>query len=396
MSTFTSLPRLKTEPPPFRPPAEEQVGDELHADELSWWEAWLEEAPAWLVSVLVHMGLVVVLGLCALGVQQHLSESMDVQLAPVPNLSSDTLDELLGSDLDEGASGLLAEEFDTTLPPTPIVAELPTDSHEAIAGLNGEWKPLPVSADGNPALMSGLGDGMGGGLLTHLGGKGNGGEGNGESGGTGRSLPDTTSFFGLAGEGNKFVYVLDRSDSMNVVISRHSEQTQLGSIIPLYAAKIELKRSLSTLSESSRFQIVFYNTQTRHFRPGKTYHKLYPATKEYKQAAYNFIDYTRGLGGTDHKIALEAAVDFDPDVMFLLTDGREENDLPFDVVNRVINYCDDHHIVLNVVHFSSKPRPECTLIDMAEGTGGKHIFIDLATYQLFDVPGVANAPAGGN
>jgi hypothetical protein len=357
---------------------------------LPWWEEWLEEAPAWLVSLLIHMGLVIVLGLCALGVQQHFSEPMEVQIGSAESMPSGSLDESLGSGLDEGAPGLLADEFDATLPPTPILADLPTDSHEAVAGLGGEWHEMALSADGNGTLLPGLGDSLGSSLLGNLAGGGNGGDGNGEFDG-GLGIPrDKTSFFGLAGEGGKFVYVLDRSDSMNMILSRFSEGTLVGNVIPLQVAKTELKRSLAALSSTSKFQIVFYNDRIEVFRTGRTYHKLYSATKANKVAAYNYIDNTPGQGGTYHKIALEAAVDFEPDVIFLLTDARVENDLPYDVVDRVVAYCKRHHIVLNVVHFANMPRPDCTLIEMAERTGGKHIFINLTTFMPFGDPDEAD------
>jgi hypothetical protein len=54
------------------------------------WSEWLEEAPAWLVSVMVHFLLVVILGLCAVGVQKKMAE-MEVAVAPSYNFSDGEL-----------------------------------------------------------------------------------------------------------------------------------------------------------------------------------------------------------------------------------------------------------------------------------------------------------------
>ena len=62
-----------------------------------------------------------------------------------------------------------------------------------------------------------------------------------------------TSLFGVVGEGYKFVYVLDRSGSMDGK--------------PLRAVKEELIRSLSTLGSVHQFQIIFYNHQPTLLNP---------------------------------------------------------------------------------------------------------------------------------
>ncbi len=70
--------------------------------------------------------------------------------------------------------------------------------------------------------------------------------------------PGTASLFGLSGTGHRFVYVVDRSDSMNSIGGR-----------PLRAAKRELKRSLQSLTDKHQFQLIFYNdTPKRYIEPG--------------------------------------------------------------------------------------------------------------------------------
>jgi hypothetical protein len=376
MSTSTSLPRLRTQPPAFSLPGRLRTGSNSSAREgaaglevaLPWWKELLDDAPAWLSSVLVHMVLVIILGLWVISTPGNSAVPLKLAFGADQSLPSD--------DLDEGTIDLATDELKEPLSSTVFASALPNDSPEALARVVSDTPQLNPSGGGS---LTGSDLAM---SLPGLGADGEGDEGSGE----GRLPADKTSFFGLAGEGGKFVYVLDRSDSMNLILPRFSEGTLIGNIIPLEAAKTELKRSLSALSNTSKFQIVFYNDRVELFHAGRTTQGLYSATNANKEAAYDYIDNTPGQGSTFHKIALEAAVDFDPDVIFLLTDARAENDLPYDVVDRVIDYCKKHRIVLNVVHFSDVPRPDCTLIDMAEGTGGNHIFINLTTFAPFDNP----------
>ena len=62
--------------------------------------------------------------------------------------------------------------------------------------------------------------------------------------------------FGVQGEGQKFVYVFDRSGSMD----GHGGA-------PLAAAKSELIASLDDLGDTHQFQIIFYNEHPHIFTP---------------------------------------------------------------------------------------------------------------------------------
>jgi hypothetical protein len=330
--------------------------------EKSAWAEMLEEAPAWLVSVVVHFLLVVILGLCAVSVQQKIAE-MEVAVSPSYNFSDGELGESIGSGLDEGAPGLLAEEFNPLLPPTPTISDLPSDSEMAgaIADVDADWQDLVVSPDGNPSLISGSGDGPFG-----PGGGGNGGGGNG-----------VTSVFGLAGEGGKFVYVFDRSESMNSVFTLYSGQEIISSITPLKSAKMEMSRSLAALGKANQFQIVFYNDEPVIFGDNQYGSQMVYATEENKAKANEFIDNMKAEGFTNHLAALQTAIDLNPNVIFLLTDGEAKDDLHPSMVRKLYKLCLRKKILLNVVHFCAQPREQCTLIRLAEKTGGQHRFIRL-------------------
>src|SRR5690606_9026168 len=104
-----------------------------------------------------------------------------------------------------------------------------------------------------------------------------------------------------------FVYVFDRSQSMNSRFTVYSEMGVLGTITPLRSAKLELARSLGALSAANEFQIVFYNHSPYLFGQSHYAENLYTATPENKEDAIGFIEAMRAEGFTNHLAALEAA-----------------------------------------------------------------------------------------
>src|SRR4051794_36796617 len=119
-----------------------------------------------------------------------------------------------------------------------------------------------------------------------------------------------TQVFGVKGKGSRFVYVFDRSSSME------------GG--PLLAAKRELIASLQSLQGNHQFQIIFYNEQP-HLMPdfrGRASAMVF-ANEPGKRLAANFVGGVSAHGSTDHLRALRTALEMRPDVIFLLTDASE-------------------------------------------------------------------------
>jgi hypothetical protein len=121
----------------------------------------------------------------------------------------------------------------------------------------------------------------------------------------------TTTIFGISGSGSRFVYVFDRSDSMNGFGGK-----------PLRAAKSELLRSLRTLGPQQQFQIVFYNHRPHPFRAVGQAPGLLPAEDHMRQRAENYVRAMDAFGGTNHFDALKLALEMGPDVIFFMTDAR--------------------------------------------------------------------------
>lgn len=186
---------------------------------------------------------------------------------------------------------------------------------EASAAAQSEATPPPAPAEDRPPDLPGLevaplaGDGVGQQLAEEL----SGADGLLEGMSSNRPIGGqvTTEVFGVKGTGSRFIYVFDRSASMEGYEGR-----------PLRAAKQELLKSLESLGETHRFQIIFYNDQTRIFQPEGGAARLVEATDLMKEKGTRFVQSIRGDRGTNHMSALQLALSFGPDVIFLLTDAE--------------------------------------------------------------------------
>ena len=91
--------------------------------------------------------------------------------------------------------------------------------------------------------------------------------------------------FDVEGKGSKFVYVFDRSSSMEGA--------------PLAAAKQQLIQSLESLQSVHQFHIIFFNQQMRNFDLSGGGHRIAFATDRNKKLAARFVGGITADGGTD-------------------------------------------------------------------------------------------------
>jgi hypothetical protein len=157
---------------------------------------------------------------------------------------------------------------------------------------------LPAAAELSQSVLGtklGKGYALGGGFGTGIG--------NGTGSGTG------SQFFDLESAGTKFVYVLDGSASMT---EPHSEaRTRLERV------KIELVRSIGGMPEDMQFFVIFFNRNSIPM-PAE---KLQPATLDNKRKYLEWCARVKGGGATDPRPALKRALELQPDIIYLLTDG---------------------------------------------------------------------------
>jgi hypothetical protein len=283
-----------------------------------WW--------AVLASVLVHAALV--LGLSSLS-----GPGPTVASAP-----SQTSYVLYPSEPSAGAPGKLSPgDMDNGGPPslaarsTPIVIQATTP---------GDYGPplsaIPGQATSNQLAGQGAGvSGVAGGVAS-------------------------TSFFAVPAQGQRFVYVLDRSGSMGL----HQA---------LAIACRELAASLARLPATASFQVIQYNSSAAPLvgRQGE----LVPATADNIRQATAALEALPASGTTKHLPALQMALALAPDVIYFLTDGDDLDDTdPARVARLNAGRCVIHTIELTLAH---RGLPDKPLQRLARENRGTYQAVDL-------------------
>jgi hypothetical protein len=256
--------------------------------------------PAWALSIAIHVGLLI--ALFAVMNQEHGSPrakrgSMGIVLyrSAEPGLFSNNLDPTI-----KQAAAFME------MPPAPLLlasttaeanepaatqpeATLPKPATTSTTAPPARPKPKPpksaIKGSGRPTASSGV------------------------PGASGNGNYAQTSIFGVPGKGSKFIYVFDRSASME---GR-----------PLAAAKQQLIQSVQSLDTVNQFHIIFFNTKTQSFDLTGGGHRIAFASDRNKKLAANFVGGITADGGTDRMYALKEALNFSPDVIFFLTDADD-------------------------------------------------------------------------
>jgi hypothetical protein len=172
----------------------------------------------------------------------------------------------------------------------------------------------------------------------------------------------TTSVFGVEGKGNKFVYLFDRSASMEGP--------------PLSAAKKQLLESLKSLDSVPQFQIIFFNSTTRVFDGSGGGRRVAFATDRNKQLAANFVGGVTADGGTDRIVALRHALGFTPNVIFFLSDA--DDPMSASELAEIKKLNERVQAAICVIEFGRGPMPPKYnfLMQLARESGGKYGYVD--------------------
>jgi hypothetical protein len=173
------------------------------------------------------------------------------------------------------------------------------------------------------------------------------------------------SIFGSApATGRSFVFAIDRSKSMGG-----------DGLNALAAARGELARSLAHLTPKHRFQIIAYHHQCVYFNTPR----LVSATEENRLAISRFIDDLGAYGGTDHEMALRAALAMEPDVVFLLNDGGDPHLGEISLKN--INRLAEGRTIISCIQFGFGPLGDRDnfMMQLARQNGGSFTYVDMST-----------------
>jgi hypothetical protein len=198
--------------------------------------------------------------------------------------------------------------------------------------------------------------------------------------------PTTTMVFGVTGSGSRFIYVFDRSDSMNGFGGS-----------PLRAAKSELKRSIESLSEAQQFQIIFYNDDAKPFVPAGSPLALLTGDKSMRRRASAYVDSVRAFGGTEHYGALKMALRMGPDVIFFLTDARVPR-LTANQLADVKRLAERAGTSIHAIEFGTESwtPEESFLRQLASENRGEYRYIPVTQLSRDLAPGNADAQAVSN
>jgi len=168
--------------------------------------------------------------------------------------------------------------------------------------------------------------------------------------------------FGVEGKGTKFVYVFDRSSSMEGA--------------PLAIAKQQLIQSLESLQSVHQFHIIFFNQQMRNFDLSGGGRRIAFATDRNKNLAARFVGGITADGGTDRFPALRAAIAMNPDVIFFLTDA--DDPMPASELHDIAELNRRAGVVISTIEFGRGPAKQAKnfLTELARTTGGQYGYVD--------------------
>jgi hypothetical protein len=343
----------------------------------------LEDVPSWLSSGVFHLSMMLLLSLLVVNAPKG-DLGLDVEL------SGGSGGPQGGEDVDAAAA---MQSFDNIAPPTAVDLTAPPVESLTTQPLELATTSVPTfdaaELSGGTAANPGNGDGRG---------SGDGVSGEGSGYGT---APTKTQLFGLREEAESFVYVFDRSDSMNSAMQWLSEeQTVVNSITPLKAAKAELLRSLEDLDPRQRFQIILYNHTTLPFLQDSFAYSLIPGTESNRKRANAFVMKQPGEGGTYHLQPLEMALKLRPEVIYLMTDGEAKDD-PTSAELKQLRNLNRRRSRINVIHFCFEERPASTLSQLAKENRGQFVSINISRLapgmrNNFGAPAAAMPDAAGD
>ncbi len=306
--------------------------------------------PAWGFSVLCHGSALLLLAVVIRPWPKGAGDQANGSIGIVLNSSSAEGDLHAG---DEG-QGESAPSLEEVLEPPALIAPptqpetVPTVRRDAAGSAPVKLAAAPV---GQPSEEQSNGRPAGGDIGR-----------SGSPGGTGNAK---VSVFGVEGKGSKFVYLFDRSASMEGP--------------PLTAAKKQLLDSLRSLDSLHQFQIIFFNSTTRVFDATGGGHRVAFATDRNKQLAANFVGGITGDGGTDRMVALRQALGFSPNVIFFLTDA--DDPMSTSELAEITRLNRRAQAAICVIEFGRKPTPtkDNFLMQLARESGGQYGYLDTTT-----------------
>lgn len=309
------------------------------------WQAERRTLPAWLTSMVFHGLLLIVLVIGIRSIPRGVVTEPDRTTGIVLKRVTPQGEYYEGEDQERSVAtdAASATESGDNFQALPGEGESPLEANAFLPDPDSGFGPAANANEGGGRLgMKGRGDG----IKNIDGGK------------------VRTGVFGVTGIGNKFVYLFDRSGSME---GR-----------PLEAAKREITNSLQDLGKLNQFEIIFYNEFLDIFHPSqdaKFSGKLFFATDPNKSAADKYLQRITASGATRHLDPLLKAISLNGDCIFFLTDGTEPRLNNSDLFR--IRRRNKGRATINVIQFGSEIEVgDNWLKKLARENDGEYLFFN--------------------
>ena len=312
--------------------------------------------PAWTLSLLVHVVLLLALALVTAVVVERepevvIATSIVETEQPLETMTEIVLEEPIDEWVDE------TPQFEPTLPEMPKLAFDESAMQEMATAV----------ADGRP--MSSAVTGQTAGAIVG-------------SPPTGVEMGRAISFYGAKSTGNRFVFLIDNSPNMN-----HEGR--------MLMALDQLLRAVNAMDAKQSFYVVFYSNQAYPLYFPNPAHEMVPATSANKQILRGWLSTvelcdSRPKGADAIRSALAIARSVRPSTVFFLTDGdyattvqRELQERPLECPLNVIGLLPDP----NKAHTQAFQRAAAKLATFDEvARGNQGVFSG--------VPSSSHFPAG--
>jgi len=326
----SARPPLEPVDPPHEvwPENEDEAGDE----EAIAWSLTLRQMPAWLISLLVHLGLLLVLALSKFAEQDR---SHGIYVTGELFEQVEELVENWDVELD-ALQPLQIESFagDAAIPDVGVLA-LGDLTLAAELGAHGAWGELQLPQTTFDEIGTLFGR-DGGGMADVR-----------------EGLKAAASFFGARSRGEKFVFIVDNSNSM----IRGRFETAL----------LELIRTVDSMTPTQQFYVIFFSdTAYRMFHPAPA-PTLVPATEPNRRRLKSWLSTVQLCLRTQGREAVTAALAMNPDAIYILGDGAFTDD-----TTEVLTAPHNRRIPIHTLGMEVQPRGEAQLRAIAEANQGTY------------------------
>ena len=189
--------------------------------------------------------------------------------------------------------------------------------------------------------------------------------------------PPAAKYFGTIASGDRFVYVLDRSTSMDATTGKHNTSR-------FDRARAELLRSVEQLDQDQSFYVVLFSSgMQRMFDDDTAVPEMLRATQDNKARLRKWMLSVGTAGGTEPAEAIRFALSLRPSAVFMLSDG-EFNGTPvagngnmFQADPKIAKLLGrDRHGSTPIHTFAYEdPRSRGNMEALASATGGRYRYI---------------------